>query len=134
MVEMLHGSPGGPLEMLNRLPVADSQLSGAVQPFIAVAPDGNGNGATETDFADAGTRKMGTAVSTDLRSTIDRRFRTDGRWGVMGLSAGGFGATYLAQTHPATYQAACSLSGFFRAADPAFVVCRSRPGTRPRRR
>jgi S-formylglutathione hydrolase FrmB len=120
VVEMLHGSPGGPLEMLNRLPVADSQLSGAVQPFIAVAPDGNGNGATETDFADAGARKMGTAVSTDLRAAIDSRFRTSGQWGVMGLSAGGFGATYLAATHPDTYRAACSLSGFFRAADPAF--------------
>jgi len=120
VVEMLHGSPGGPLEMLNRLPVAEAQQSGAVQPFIAVAPDGNASGGVETDFADSPSRRMGTAVSTDLRTAIDGRFRTDGKWGVMGLSAGGFGASYLAQAHPASYQAACSLSGFFRAADPAF--------------
>jgi S-formylglutathione hydrolase FrmB len=120
VVELLHGSPGAPLDMFNRLRVAEAEQSGLVIPFVAVAPDGNGPGATETDFADTATSRMGTAVSADLRAAIEARFRTDGHWGVMGISSGGFGATYLASSHPIFYQAACSLSGFFLAADPAF--------------
>jgi S-formylglutathione hydrolase FrmB len=90
-------------------------------PFIAVAPDGHGPAVEVGDWADTGLQHLGAAVSDDLRTWMESTLRTDGRWGVMGLSSGGYGAAYLGMRSPAMYQAVCAMSGFFEARSPAFA-------------
>jgi enterochelin esterase-like enzyme len=120
VIELLHGRPGSPNDVLTGLdPVGAESLPG-VPPFIAVVPDGHGPVVAEGDFADITSQRLGTAVSDDLRSWVDRHYRTDGDWSVAGLSAGGYGAAYLGARQPGEYQAVCSLSGNFVPEGPAF--------------
>lgn len=120
VVEMLHGSPGSPQDMFGLLDVAGQATSGRLRTFIAVAPDGNVADGHETDFADTSHLRLGTAVSVDLQRFVDARFRTDGTWGVMGISSGAYAASQLASSHPDLYRSLCAMSGYFTAAAAAF--------------
>ena len=52
---------------------------------------------------------------------VTHHFRTNGRWSVVGLSAGGYGAAYLGESRPGRYQSVCALSGVFVADTGAFA-------------
>jgi enterochelin esterase-like enzyme len=118
VVELLHGAPGEPQQMIG---LGLTDLSNASKtPFIGVAPDGNGPAVSESDFANSTLQQMGTATGPELRSWVDKHYSTNGTWAVTGLSSGGFGSAYLPTLSPGTYQAACPMSGFFTAAPPAF--------------
>jgi enterochelin esterase-like enzyme len=118
VVELLHGAPGEPQQMIS---IGLTDLSNASKtPFIGVAPDGNGPAVSESDFANSTLQQMGTATGPELRSWVDKRYSTNGTWAVTGLSSGGFGSAYLPTLSPGAYQAACPLSGFFTPQPPAF--------------
>jgi enterochelin esterase-like enzyme len=121
VVELLHGYPGAPGDIVSGLdPVAAEELPG-MPPFIGVAPDGRGPAYADSWFADTPRQKVGTAVSNDLVAFVAHHFRTNGHWSVAGLSAGGYGAAYLAESHPGRYDAVCALSGVFVADTGAFA-------------
>ena len=120
VVELLHGRPGSPNDVIAGLdPIGAESLPG-VPPFIAVVPDGHGPAVADGDFADTTRQRLGAAVSGDLRAWVDRHYRTAGPWSVGGLSSGGYGAAYLASRAAGGYGAVCSLSGNFVPEGPAF--------------
>ena len=118
VVEMLHGRPGKPddlllgVDLLNLLPKQRS--------FIAVIPDGHGPAVSNGDFADTSRQRLGAALSDDLRAWVDATYRTNGHWGITGLSAGGYGAASLANREAGGYDRVCPMGGYFMASDPAF--------------
>lgn len=122
VVEMLHGDPGGPEDVIIglNLPALVAHATD-IGPFIAIAPDGHGPVVEAGDWADSSRQKLGTAVADDLRHWADNSLRTNGHWNVMGLSSGGYGAAYLGARRPSLYEGVCSLSGFFAARSPAFA-------------
>jgi S-formylglutathione hydrolase FrmB len=121
VVEMLHGDPGQPEDMIGLLNLNNPTEMPARGAFIAVAPDGHGPRVSEGSFADTPRQLLGQAVSRDLQSWIDTDYRTTGQWTIMGLSEGGFGAAYLGFHDPNTYRGVCAVSGYFQAEGPAFA-------------
>ncbi len=120
VVEMLHGSPGTPADIITGLdPIAAAALPG-MPPFIGVAPDGHGPVVSDGAFADTARQRLGTAISDDLRRWIDHQYRTNGHWSVTGLSSGGYGAAYLGSRRPGQYDSVCAMSGNFTPQGPAF--------------
>jgi len=120
VVEVLHGSPGAPSDIIVGFDPIGVMAQPGIPAFIGVVPDGRGPVVASGEFADTSKQRLGAAVSNDLRHWIDRRYRTNGHWGVMGLSAGGYGAAYLGSRAPAHYDTVCSLSGNFTPQGTAF--------------
>lgn len=116
VIEMLHGSPGSPADIVTGL----DPLAVPVSPFIGVIPDGHGPVVSTGAFADTSRQHLGAAVSDDLRAWIDNHYRTDGHWSVAGLSEGGYGAAYLGSRTPGQYDSVCSMSGNFTPEGNAF--------------
>ncbi len=120
VVEMLHGRPGSPNDIITGLdPVSLEDLPG-IPPFIAVVPDGHGPAVFNGEFADTSKQRLGTALSDDLRRWVDRHYRTTGHWSVTGLSSGGYGAAYLGSRTAGQYDSVCALSGNFTPEGEAF--------------
>jgi len=60
-----------------------------------------------------------TWLSSDMHSYLDKRLGIKGsRWGIMGVSTGGWCATMLSIRHPDLYSAAVSIAGYYRPALP----------------
>ena len=118
VIELLHGAPGQPDDILTGLDLI--QTMAASSPFIAVIPDGHGPVVTNGDFADTSRQRLGAAVSDDLRRWVNAHYATDPVWAVTGLSAGGYGAAYLGSRPAGGYRRVCAMSGYFTASDPAF--------------
>jgi len=116
VVYLLHGMPGSPSEYLdgtNLAPFADAAISsGRLRPFIAVLPaagvdpkyDGEWAGRWEREVVD----DVVPFVDTHLGTVATPRGRV-----LAGLSAGGFGAVYIALRHPGVFGAVESWSGYF---------------------
>ena len=117
VIEMLHGSPGSPTDIVTGL----DPLAVPSRPFIGIIPDGHGPVVSAVAFADTSRQHLGTAVSDDLRAWIDNHYRTDGHWSVTGLSEGGYGAAYLGSRTPGQYDSVCSMSGNFTPEGTAFT-------------
>lgn len=104
-----------------------SQLGAAVErsgvPAMIVAPQGARRGDTDPEWHDFGSgRNWETATAVELVDYVDRHYRTiRGRGGraLVGLSAGGYGATLIAVHHPGTFSVIQSWSGYFHPTDPA---------------
>ena len=116
VVYLLHGMPGSPSEYLdgtNLAPFADAAISsGHVRPFIAVAPpagtDRNYNG----EWAGPWEREVVDDVVPFVDAHLATRTASKDRV-LAGLSAGGFGAVYIALRHPGLFGAVESWSGYF---------------------
>ncbi len=120
VIEILHGRPGSPNDIITGLdPVGLEALPG-LPPFIAVVPDGHGPTVFNGEFADTSKQHLGTALSDDLRRWVDRHYRTTGVWSVAGLSSGGYGAAYLGSRTAGQYDSVCALSGNFTPQGGAF--------------
>jgi len=116
VVYLLHGMPGSPSEYLdgtNLAPFADAAISsGRLRPFIAVLPaagvdpkyDGEWAGRWEREVVD----DVVPFVDAHLGTVATPRGRV-----LAGLSAGGFGAVYIALRHPGVFGAVESWSGYF---------------------
>lgn len=60
-----------------------------------------------------------TWLSSDMHSYLEARLGIKGsRWGIMGVSTGGWCATMLSIRHPDLYSAAVSIAGYYRPALP----------------
>lgn len=113
VVEMLHGTPGSPSDIITGFDPAGAAARPGMPPFIGVAPDGHGPVVSNGAFADTAKQHLGAAVSVDLQSWMNRRYRTNGHWSVTGLSDGGYGAAYLGSRTPRSYDRVCAMSGTF---------------------
>jgi enterochelin esterase-like enzyme len=116
VVYLLHGMPGSPSEYLdgtNLAPFADAAISsGRLRPFIAVVPAAGPDRKYDGEWAGPWERE----VVDDVLPFIDAHLATvataKGRV-LAGLSAGGFGAVYIAMRHPGLFGVVESWSGYF---------------------
>jgi enterochelin esterase-like enzyme len=121
VVYYLHGLPASATDYRAITPIAKAvEESGRSAIVVGVqgARDGDGDG----EWRDWGPgRNWETATAVELVSVIDRRYRTiptrEGRI-IVGISAGGYGATLIASHHPAVYSVIESWSGYFHATNP----------------
>jgi enterochelin esterase-like enzyme len=121
VVEMLHGRPGSPNDVITGLDPVGAEYLPGVPPFIGVVPDGHGPRVYDGEYADTSKQQLGTALSDNLRAWIDAHYRTNGDWTITGLSSGGYGAAYLASRPEGGYAAACPMSGNFVPESAAFA-------------
>jgi putative tributyrin esterase len=121
VVYFLHGLPANDQTYKNIGGYADS-LDATNHPAIVVGAQGARDGDTDPEWRDWGAgRNWETATESELVKWIDGHYRTipkrSGR-AIIGVSAGGYGATLIAIHHPGTYQVIESWSGYFVATDP----------------
>jgi S-formylglutathione hydrolase FrmB len=122
VVYFLHGLPASGtsyrgVDFLRRA------LDRAEQSTILVAPQGARDHDSDPEYLDWGPgRNWETAVGQELPRFVDRHFRTirnrRGR-AIVGLSAGGYGATLLALHHLEAFAVVESWSGYFHPTNPS---------------
>jgi S-formylglutathione hydrolase FrmB len=120
VVYFLHGLPAGASAYRG-----NSWLISAlahVGPAILVFPQGARDDDTDAEYLNWGTgRDWETYVAVEVPRYIDSHFRTirsrAGR-AIVGVSAGGYGATILGLHHLASFSVVESWSGYFHATDP----------------
>jgi enterochelin esterase-like enzyme len=120
VIYFLHGLPAGPSTYRNSAWLGD--MLERVGPAILVMPQGARADDTDPEYLNWGVgRNWETFVSEELPAVIDKRFRTirsrNGR-ALIGLSAGGFGATVLGLHHLGSFSVVESWSGYFHPTDP----------------
>jgi enterochelin esterase-like enzyme len=122
VIYFLHGLPAGPSTYKENAFVA-AALAGAHRRAIVVAAQGARGDGSDREYLDWDPKEnWPTAISRDLTSCIDHRYRTiAGRWGraLIGLSAGGYGAFNIGLRNLQEFGAVQSWSGYFVATDPS---------------
>lgn len=118
---VLHGLPSSP-SAYTSLRFVERALDAVGRPAIVVLPQGAREGETDPEYVDHGPGdRWGTAIASELPRVVDARFRTirsrDGR-GLIGISAGGYGAMQLALHHLDEFSVVESWSGYFHPTDP----------------
>jgi enterochelin esterase-like enzyme len=121
VIYFLHGLPAGASAYRGNTWVADAMPS--VGPAILVLPQGARDGDTDPEYLNWGSgRDWENYVGRELPTFIDKHFRTirsrAGR-AIVGLSAGGYGATIVGLHHPGTFSVIESWSGYFHPTDPS---------------
>ncbi len=121
VVYFLHGLPAGPGAYRNSTWLGDTLER--VGPAILVMPQGARSGDADSEYLNWGAgRNWETFIAEELPTAIDKRFRTiasrRGR-ALVGLSAGGFGATVLGLHHLGRFSVVESWSGYFHPTDPS---------------
>jgi enterochelin esterase-like enzyme len=122
VVYFLHGLPAPADAYKGIAPIAQA-VEDAGKQAIVVGAQGSLNDDTDPEWRDWGPgRNWETATGVELVRAIDSRYRTiaqrAGRL-LIGISAGGYGATLIANHLPGTYTAIESWSGYFQATNPA---------------
>ena len=120
VVYFLHGLPAGPDAYRNSTWPGD--VLERVGPAILVLPQGARTGDTDAEYLNWGAgRNWETFIAEEVPAAIDKRFRTirsrRGR-ALIGLSAGGFGATILGLHNLGRFSVVESWSGYFHPTDP----------------
>jgi putative tributyrin esterase len=120
VVYFLHGLPAGAAAYRGNGWLAQS-LAEAGQ-AILVLPQGARDDDTDPEYLDWGAgRNWETYIAREVPRYIDAHFRTirsrRGR-AIMGLSAGGYGATIVGLHHTVTFSVIESWSGYFHPTDP----------------
>jgi enterochelin esterase-like enzyme len=118
VVYFLHGLPAAP-GAYRSLPWIAKALP---TPAILVLPQGARSGDADPEYRDWGAgRDWETFVARELPAYVDANFRTiatrEGR-AIMGVSAGGYGATAIGLSHLGSYAVIESWSGYFHPTDP----------------
>jgi enterochelin esterase-like enzyme len=118
---VLHGLPSGP-KAYTALRFVEHAADAAGRPAIVVVPQAARAGESDPEYVDRGPGDAWeTAIASELPRVVDARFRTirsrAGR-GLVGISAGGYGAMHLALHHLAEFSAIESWSGYFHPTDP----------------
>jgi enterochelin esterase-like enzyme len=123
VVELLHGSPGEPMNWIVQLRLAgvmDRLLAAhLVGPMILVMPSSNATHQFE-ECVNAPGALDDTYISADVPADVRHLFRASqagAEWGIAGYSSGGYCAANLALRHPADYGAAGIMDGYFRPTD-----------------
>ena len=120
VVYFLHGLPAGAGAYRGSTWIADALEQ--VGPAILVMPQGARDNDSDAEYLNWGAgRNWETFIAEELPAAIDKRFRTirsrEGR-ALVGLSAGGFGATVLGLHHLGRFSVVESWSGYFHPTDP----------------
>ena len=121
VVYFLHGLPADS-QAYRGFDYLRRALDAVGRPAILVAPQGARDGDSDPEYLDWGPgRNWETAVGVELPRFVDSHFRTirsrRGR-AIVGLSAGGYGATLLALHHLDAVAVVESWSGYFHPTDP----------------
>ncbi|HEY3683161.1 MAG TPA: alpha/beta hydrolase-fold protein [Streptosporangiaceae bacterium] len=124
VIYLLHGLPGDATSyQTKRIDSVGAAAEESGRPAIVVSPQGARPGDTDPEWLDWGPgRDWATATADELVAYVDRHYRTIGdRRGraIIGLSAGGYGATSIGLHNPATYSVIQSWSGYFRPTNPS---------------
>ena len=122
VVYLLHGLPGH-MDSYKSIGFITRPVEASGLPAIVVGVQGARKGDADPEWHDWGPgRDWATATAKELVSVIDRRYRTiptrRGR-ALIGISAGGYGATLIGIHNPSVYSVIESWSGYFHATDPA---------------
>jgi enterochelin esterase-like enzyme len=122
VIYFLHGLPAGPtayrsIDWLGRAVEQSGRRA------IVIGAEGARTGDSDGEWHDWGSgRNWETAMADELVPTVDARYRTirsrAGR-AIVGVSAGGYGATLIGYHHPATFSVIQSWSGYFEPTNPA---------------
>jgi enterochelin esterase-like enzyme len=118
---VLHGLPAS-AQAYKGVAGYAGRLAATDDPAIVVGAQGARPGDTDPEWHNWGPgRDWETSTQHDLVSYVDRHYRTIARRsgrGIIGISAGGYGAALIAIHHPGTYQVTESWSGYFVITDP----------------
>lgn len=120
VVYFLHGLPAGASTYRGSVWLAAALER--VGPAILVMPQGARDSDTDPEYLNWGAgRNWETFIANEVPEVIDKRFRTirsrAGR-ALIGISAGGYGATILGLHHLGRFSVIESWSGYFHATDP----------------
>lgn len=120
VIYFLHGLPASASAYRGNSWLAS--VMGKLGPAILVLPQGARDSDTDPEYLNWGAgRNWENYIARELPNYIDQHFRTirsrRGR-AIVGLSAGGYGATLVGLHHPATFSVIESWSGYFHATDP----------------
>lgn len=121
VVYFLHGLPGTPDDYKAIQPIARA-IEQSGRQAIVVGVQGATAADSDPEWLDRGPgHNWETATAKELVSVVDARYRTiaarSGRL-LVGISAGGYGATLIALHNPTTYAVVQSWSGYFHATTP----------------
>jgi hypothetical protein len=118
-VELLTGFPGSPLNIVRRLDyptvLRDLIRKHRAEPMVLVMLNTSPRFPRDTECTDIpdGPQVL-TYLAQDVPYQISRTYRVrPTAWGVGGDSTGGYCATKIAMTHPLTFAAGVSLSGYY---------------------
>jgi enterochelin esterase-like enzyme len=121
VVYVLHGLPAGAQAYRGISGYAES-LAATKHPAIVVGAQGARARDTDPEWHDWGPgRHWATATQHELVAFVDGHYRTlaaRSARAIVGISAGGYGATLIALHHPETYKVIESWSGYFRITTP----------------
>jgi len=121
VVYFLHGLPAAASAYKSIAPIAQA-LEQAGQPALVIGVQGARSDDTDPEWLDWGTgRNWETATAKELVRVVDTRYRTiASRAGrvLIGISAGGYGATLIALHNPGVFSVVESWSGYFHATTP----------------
>lgn len=122
VVYFLHGLPASPTAYKAIRGLADTLALNRLS-AILVGAQGARKGDTDPEWHNWGRgRDWETATASELIAQVDTHYRTIARRAgraIVGVSAGGYGATLIGIHHPGTYEVIESWSGYFRATNPA---------------
>jgi len=122
VIYYLHGLPAGSRAFSSFHYVANA-LELAHRQAIVVAPQGAHDGDTDAEYLDwSAGREWETAIAVELLPVVDHRYRTLPRRSaraILGVSAGGYGATVIGLHHLDEFGAIESWSGYFHPTDPS---------------
>ena len=121
VIYFLHGLPAGPTSYQS-LTWLGQALDRAGGQAILVVPQGTRRDGGDPEYLDWGPgHDWATALAAELPAYIDAHYRTIASRGgraIVGVSAGGYGATTLGLQHPGTFSVVESWSGYFEPTDP----------------
>jgi S-formylglutathione hydrolase FrmB len=106
---LLHGTDGTFNDWKNHAHASLQRLSNAHR-IVVITPEGGREG-WYLDSPLLATHRYQSHILMEVLPDVDARFRTNGRRGIAGQSAGGHGALTLALTHPQLFLSASSMSG-----------------------
>jgi S-formylglutathione hydrolase FrmB len=122
VVYYLHGLPANSHAFTSFHYVVNA-LELAHRQAIVVAPQGAHDGDTDAEYLDwSAGREWETAIAVELPRVVDNRYRTLPRRSaraILGVSAGGYGATVIGLHHLDEFGAIESWSGYFHPTDPS---------------
>jgi enterochelin esterase-like enzyme len=122
VIYLLHGLPGT-ADSYKSIGFITRPVEASGLPAIVVGVQGARKGDSDPEWHDWGPgRDWETATAKELVSVVDRHYRTlptRRARALIGISAGGYGATLIGIHHPSVYSVIESWSGYFYATDPA---------------